>query len=133
MKLTKYSKDKILNTFAAYTVPKDYADPIMNYLVYGFSPGSFFTAILANDYSAAMAHSHPANSIPSLKDLNSWVVNNLPRGEMWGSYQAVDSWFKLTTEQRRAKLEELQLIYTEIQEVELILTDAPTKTPMFFD
>jgi hypothetical protein len=49
MNLTAHSRNRILKTFELWRVPKDFADPMYNYLVHGYEPGSFFTAVLAND------------------------------------------------------------------------------------
>ena len=46
MNLTYHSKNKLMQTFATWDVPKDFAEPFYNYLVYGFSPGSCFSAML---------------------------------------------------------------------------------------
>ena len=51
MKLTKYSHNRLYETFAKWQVPKDFAEPMANYLVYGYSPGGCFTSVLANDFS----------------------------------------------------------------------------------
>ena len=66
MNLTNLSKYKLYNSLKNYSVSKDYADPIYNYLVHGFNPGSFFTALLANDFMGAVSRSHPGNTIPAL-------------------------------------------------------------------
>lgn len=127
MEIGKYSLNKLRATFSTYTVAKDYADPIINYLIYGFSPGGFFSAVLANDFSGAISHSHPANTIPALKDLNTWILNHMVPGVMWGSYDNVNSWLAKTTDQRRAILVECNLIFTPEQETFLILKDAPMR------
>lgn len=129
MKLSKHSKNKLLGTFAQYEVPKEYADPIFNYLVHGFHPGSFWNAVIANDFMGAMARSHPANSIPALKKVESWVMNHLINGTTHGSYEVVDAWLKKTPAERREVLEALGLVYSEQSEIVMILKDVPTHEP----
>jgi hypothetical protein len=126
MKLTDYSKNKLMKSLAEYSVPKDYADPIYNYLVHGFHAGSFWNAVLANDFMGAIARSHPANTITGLKVTVSWIFNTLSNGVTHGSYDAVDAWLKMSSEDRRIILQELGLIYTAEEEFTMTLSSAPT-------
>jgi hypothetical protein len=130
--LTNLSKYKLYNSFKSYNVDKDYADPIYNYLVHGYNPGSFFTSLLANDFMGAVSRSHPGNTIPALKYLVTWIVNELPIGVTHGSYEIVDAWTKLSTEERRVVLEQRRLIYTEKDEVIKILKGVKAVEPVFW-
>jgi hypothetical protein len=132
MNLTNLSKYKLYNSLKNYSVSKDYADPIYNYLVHGLNPGSFFTALLANDFMGAVSRSHPGNTIPALKNLVTWIVNELPIGVTHGSYEIVDAWTKLSTEERRVVLEQRRLIYTEKDEVIKILKGVKAVEPVFW-
>lgn len=131
MKLSEHSKNRLMNTFADWKVPKDYADPMYNYLVHGFEPGSFFTAVLANDFCGAVQRSHPANTIEALKHLVGWMRDNVPVKAM-GSYQAVKDWTSLDQEQRRATLEWRGLIYSVEDEMMLVLQGERTVEPMLW-
>lgn len=124
MKLTVYSQNRIRKTFIDWDVPKDFADPMYNYLVYGFPPGSCFTAVLANDFYTAICSSHPANTVNAFKSLAGWIRDALPI-ESYGSYLAVEHWLKLAEEDRRRVLENHQLVYTEKEEVLMILKSEP--------
>lgn len=115
MKLAECSKDKFYASFEHWSVDMDFAEPIFNYLVYGYSPGSFFTSVLANDYHAAIGRSHPSNTIPALKALSGWMVNCMPR-EAFGSYDAVNFWCNTTPAYRRKVLEAGNLIYKAREE-----------------
>ena len=115
MKLAAVSEEKLLLTFRAWNVDKEYAEPMYNYLVHGFSPGSFFTSVLANDFTDAVARSHPGNTITALKKLVGWIRDYVPR-EAWGSYERVDAWLKATEEHRRQMLEAKDLVYTPVME-----------------
>lgn len=121
MKLSKHSRARINQTFKHWDVDKDFSDPIYNYLVFGYSPGSFFTCVLANDYHRAILRSHPANTIPALKKLSGWILDVMPK-ESFGTYAAIDKWLVLSTKERRRVLEEHRLIYTEEEEMILILS-----------
>jgi len=125
MNLTKYGKYKLQNKLALYKVDKDFADPIYNYLVHGYNPGSFFTSVLANDFMDAISRSHPSNTILALKNLVCFIVNEMPHGITHGSYEVVDAWTKLSTEERRKVLEECRLIFTEKEEIIKVLKDEP--------
>lgn len=123
MNLTEHSRNRILATFAQWRVDQDFADPIYNYLVHGFNPGSFFTSVLANDFVGAMSRSHPANTVQAMKSLVGWIQNYMPAGA-WGSRDAVKSWAALDESFRRQILEEHNLIYSEREETWKVLNHA---------
>ena len=131
MKLTNYSRNLLLETFRKWDVPKDFADPMYNYLVHGYSPGGFFTSVLANDFHSAIARSHPSNTINACKSLGGWILDCAPR-ESHGSYDAVSDWCYLKPEARRKILEEYGLIYTEEQEVWMALEGKSTAEPVLY-
>jgi hypothetical protein len=131
MNLTNYSRNLLLGTFSKWDVPKDFADPMYNYLVHGFSPGGFFTSVLANDFHGAIARSHPANTIEALKQLGGWILDCVPR-EAHGSYDAVSNWCYLPPNRRRQILEEYRLVYTEEKEVWMALQSQPTTEPVLY-
>lgn len=132
MDISKYSKNHIMRGAADWEVPRDYFDPIYNYLIHGFEPGSFFTAVLANDFYRAIHHSHPANTIPALKCLTGWIQSTRGHGIFWGSTEVVQNWLKMSSEERREKLELLNLVYPEKDEVVMILKDQRTVEPMLW-
>jgi hypothetical protein len=132
MKLTKYSSNRLLNTFALWDVSKEYAECLMNYLVHGFHPGSFWYYVLVNDFNRAIMSSHPGNTIPALKNVVGWMNDYRLRGapgRVWGSQEIVEEWLELSSQERRTTLEALGLIYTEKEEMILILRDEPTHEP----
>jgi hypothetical protein len=129
MKITAHSRNKLMESARLWSVPQEYFDPISNYLVHGFEPGSFYTALLANDFFGAMRSSHPGNSVPELKHLTSWIESSIPF-EAFGSYQKVTDWLRLTADQRRALLVKRGLVYTEEEEVMLVLQGARTYEPI---
>lgn len=131
MKLGEHSRNRLLKTFADWKVPGDFADPMYNYLVYGYEPGSFFTAVLANDFCSAVQRSHPANTIEALKHLVGWMQDTVPV-KAQGSYQAVKDWSSLDKEQRRAALEYRGLIYSAEDEMMLVLQGERTQEPILW-
>jgi Txe/YoeB family toxin of Txe-Axe toxin-antitoxin module len=126
MKLSEHSQARICQTFKHWSVDSDFSDPIYNYLVFGFSPGSCFTSVLANDFFRAVQRSHPANTITAFKNLSGWILDTMPK-QAFGTYAAVEQWLELTAEERRKVLEEHRLIYTQEEEMILILSGKPTE------
>jgi hypothetical protein len=131
MNLTVYSKNKLMQTFADWEVPRKYAESMYNYLVWGFRPGSCFDSILANDFAGAISRSHPGNTIEAFKALVGWIDHTVPK-EAWGSYNAVYAWCRITPEQRRIILEQHNLIYTSKDEIVMILKEEPTDEPILY-
>ena len=129
MDFSRYSKARIMQGAVDWEVPKTYFEPIYNYMVYGYEPGSFFTAVLCNDFFRAIQSSHPANNIQSLKALTGWIQSTMGRGIFWGSEEVVQNWLKLTEEERRKKLELLRLVIPEKDEIVMILKGEPCHEP----
>jgi hypothetical protein len=126
MQLSEYSKNRLKATFSKWEVDRDYSEPMFSYLVYGFEPGSFFTAVLANDFTGAISHSHPSNTIPALKRLVGWMNDCMP-SDAYGSYTAVEEWCKMDEEDRRHSLVQHQLIYAPKEEIWKILKSDPVQ------
>ena len=131
MNLTANSKNKLMQTLAKWDVPKDFAEPMYNYLVYGYSPGSCFTAVLANDFARAIMNSHPSNTVNSFKSLAGWIYDSVPK-EAHGSYKAVSEWCYLKPNQRRIILEQTGSIYSKEEEVMLVLKDEHIAEPLLY-
>ena len=122
MNITVYSRNRLYETFSNWGVPHDFADPMANYLVYGYQPGSFFTYVLADNFTKAILSSHPGNTMEALKNLAGWMRDTLPE-ETWGNYDKVDAWCDMPWTMRRSILEKHGLVYTEKEEVWMALKD----------
>jgi len=120
MNITHFSRERLYKTFQEWEVPHDFADPMANYLVYGYEPGSCFGAVLANDFVGAMRSSHPSNTVTAFKALAGWIHSHVPP-QAYGSYNRVQAWCELDTEERRGILEHNRLIYTAKEETWLAL------------
>jgi hypothetical protein len=131
MKLTVHSRNRLLETFQKWNVPKEFADPMYNYLVYGYSPGSCFTAVLANDFHDAISRSHPANTVEAFKLLSGWIQDCMPR-EAHGSYDVVADWLTYDSDVRRSILENKMLVYKTEQEVWMTLQNVSTTEPTLY-
>ena len=127
-----YSKVKMMGGAADWNISRDYFDPIYNYLIYGYSPGSFFTALLCNDFFHAIGKSHPSNSISSLKNLTGWIRSLRGHNIFWGNIDVVNSWLKLSDQQRREALEKLNIIYSEKDEVVMALQNHPIREVVLY-
>ena len=131
MNLTKFSRDRMMVTASRWTVPRDYFDPLYNYLVHGFEPGSFWSAVLANDFMQAVQHSHPANTIDALKNTVGWIQDSFPI-EAYGNYHMVKGWLKLEPIDRRMILESTDMIYSEQEEIMMALQGKKSYEPMMW-
>jgi hypothetical protein len=131
MNITVYSRNRLYETFSKWDVPRDFADPMANYLIYGYDPGGFFTALLANDFFAAIQRSHVGNNIESLKCLVGWINDCMPP-EAYSSYDRVSEWRHLHEHSRRAILEKYELVYTEQEEIMLTLRSESTDEPVLY-
>ena len=128
MKLSEHSQNRLLQSFDLWEVPQEYSRPMYDYLVNGWDPGSFYTAVLANDFMSAVTRSHPSNRIAELKGLASWISNTMPAAA-WGSYDRVQTWLNMSDEDRRTVLEQAQLIYNTKTEMWLVLKNEHTSNP----
>ena len=128
MKLSEHSRNRLLHSFDLWNVPQEYSQHVYDYLVNGFDPGSFYTAVLANDFMSAVIRSHPNNQIDALKGLAGWIYNTMPN-TAWGSYDRVRTWLKMSDQDRRTVLEQAELIYTTREEMWLILKNEETVNP----
>lgn len=131
MKLSANSRNRLMETFKTWDVPKDFADPMYNYLVHGYNPGSCFTSVLANDFAGAIQRSHPANTIEAFKALTGWINDTVP-AEAYGSYKEVSDWCYLTNDARREILEGLSLVYSVEDEAIMILSGTVIDEPVLY-
>jgi len=131
MNITVYSNNRLRHTAQRWEVPQDFANPMLNYLVYGYEPGSCFTAVLANDFAGAIGSSHPSNTIEAFKALTGWINEYFPV-DAYGSYEAVKHWISMGPEFRRGALERRGLIYTEQEEIIMTLKNEPNREPVLY-
>ena len=128
MILSEHSQNRLLHTFSLWDVQQEYRGHVYGYLVQGWPPGSFYTAVFANDFAGAMAHSHPSNRIDTLKCLSGWIQSHMPE-QARGSYDRVNNWLGMSDDDRRTALEQAKLIYNTKTEVWLILKNEHTSDP----
>ena len=83
-------------------------EAIFGYLVYGWEPGGFLTAVMANDLYRAATVSDIAN-VDNLAYVAKFVVYALPQA-CYGNYDQIKNWLRLTDEEREAMLVALDLL-----------------------
>jgi len=123
MNLSKYSKLKFFGELNQWYVDADNMHQLYNYLVHGFSPGSFHEALFSNDATAALSRSHPANNLQNLIHLASYLRSSYLWGRAFGSYEVVGAWLRMSEEQRRAILIDAGMANSEAQDIDLALRD----------
>ena len=131
MQVTDHSRRRLMLSATRWSVCREYFDPLYNYLVHGFEPGSFWSAVLANDFMRAVQCSHPSNDLPALKHVAGWIQDSFPQSS-YGDPDTVILWCGLEPVQRRRILEQHNLIYSEQDEVMMILRSEPAHEPMLY-
>jgi hypothetical protein len=131
MNITKFSRDRMMLSASHWTVPREYFDPLFNYLVHGYEPGSFWSAVLANDFMRAVQSSHPGNTIEALKNTVGWIQDAFPR-ESYGDRMIVRQWTQMSGLDRRLCLEAAHMIYTEQQEIMKGLKGERSQEPFLY-
>ena len=131
MNITKFSRNRMMESATRWTVPREYFDPLYNHLVHAYPPGSFWSAVLANDFMRAVQCSHPGNTIEALKHTVGWIQDSFPE-QSYGSVHRVQTWQDLTSHERRIILESANLIYTEQQEIMMALQGQQSHKPILY-
>lgn len=88
---------------------------LANYVVYGFHPGGFMTAVIANDlYRAACAADHQNKE--NLAHIAEWVFWSMDKNsdvrQAYGSYDAVKKWCSSDNTVRLKLQQDLEKSYT---------------------
>lgn len=91
-------------------VHEDCRDAIFNYLVYGYSPGGFLTAVLTNDLYRAATVADIEN-VNRLAHVVRFVVNALPC-ICYGNDEIMKAWMKRSDQEREQILIDARLLPT---------------------
>lgn len=75
-----------------YRIPDSTYETIVNYVVRGWRPGDFLTAVLSNRLMDAMARADENNQT-ALKDICGFIYNQIPAW-CWGSSEEVVAWIE---------------------------------------
>ena len=74
-------------------IPEHMRQPVLDYLLRGFGPGSFLFAVLSNDFKGAVARADHIN-IEKLVDWANFITWAIP-SKAHGSPEAVVEWMRL--------------------------------------
>ena len=99
----------------------DCQEAIFNYLVYGWEPGGFLTAVMANDLLRAATVADVEN-VKRLAHVARFVVYALPQAS-YGSYDQVKTWLQLTDQEREEILVAAQLLPDTFELIRLMSED----------
>lgn len=87
-------------TAVEHNVPTHTLETLSNYIIHGYEPGGFVTAMLAMDMERAITTADMVNK-QRIWHIGYYIMNWVPEGA-WGSYAAVDAWCK-NLDDRRTK------------------------------
>lgn len=103
---------KFYATFEHYDgMTDDWQEEIVNYIVYGYPPGSFHVALFENNLADAACKSHPMNQWSMIISFMKWLLHYAPHNS-WGSKEKVDAWLALSADERRKKCEDARILAT---------------------
>lgn len=86
--------------FTGYGVPDHTQMALEGYVIDGYQPGGFLTAVLANDLFGAIGRADYMNKA-ALADICGWIYSRAP-SDCWGNYEIVKEYLA----QKRKELEE---------------------------
>ena len=102
-------------------ITMDCQEAIFGYLVYGWEPGGFLTAVMANDLYRAATVADIAN-VDHLAYVAKFVVYALPQAS-YGNYYQVKTWLRLTDQAREEILVAARLLPDTFELIWLIAED----------
>ena len=91
-------------------IPKHTQESLENYLINGYHPGGFVTAVLTNDLYGAVARADYVNKA-NIMAITDWVINYAP-SRAWGSQSAVNMWIDNVDQVRTRYAEQVKKEYT---------------------
>jgi hypothetical protein len=97
-KLMDFDLDQ--DRFMMMQFSEDFKGSMERYLLNGYAPGGFATAMLAGDLERAL-YSADTHNRRVFWAIAMWVRERAPEGS-WGSYEAVDAWCRDTDGRRSA-------------------------------
>jgi hypothetical protein len=84
--------------FDHHQIPNHTRETLVNYLIKGWEPGGFVTAMLAMDMERAVYAADVVNG-PNMQQIARWIIEYCPR-ESWGSYEQVTNWLNDINDRR---------------------------------
>lgn len=102
---------KFYKSYYDFEVSDEWIEILHGYIVHGLPPGSFFTAMLSNNFVEMACRSHPSNSWSEMMQVGKWLLNIAPRSS-WGSIEKVNTWLALGADERVKICENAGLVAT---------------------
>lgn len=102
---------KFAKSFEARAINYDWQGIIARYIYYGYHPGSFFEALLQNNFIFAAVTSASRNDWNEVQEFGIWLSECAPP-ECYGSIENVKKWIAMSDDQRREYSESVGLIDT---------------------
>jgi hypothetical protein len=96
-------KDAIDSTLMAMMFLSHTRQAIENYIIDGYQPGGFLTAVFANDLFGAMGSADHLNKF-AMAEICGWIYNEAPR-DCWGNYQVVKDYLDMKRKELEEKME----------------------------
>ena len=100
---------KFYKTFEHSELTDEWRDELANYVVRGYPPGSFHTAMLENNLLEAACRTHPMNQWKNIVAFMKWLMFFAP-GVCWGSKDKVKAWLTLSADERRKICEDAGIL-----------------------
>lgn len=110
-------------------VHEDCRDAIFNYLVYGYEPGGFLTAVLCNDLYRAATVCDFENA-KRLTEVARFVIQALP-GACYGNREIMAEWMAKTNEEREQILIKGKLLPDTFELIKFVSAEGPLTDPVF--
>lgn len=121
MAVSKLNFNKLHLAMRHWQIHLESRNTLVNYLIHGLEPGSFYRALLCNNAFDMMNSIHPATNISEIKAIVGFFSNTNLSGLAYGDNKSYNFWINLTTEQRIQILISARLIYSEKEEVAALL------------
>ena len=111
--LVKRGEEGFWDTFTHYRISEEWQHELYNFIILGYHPGSFHTAIFSNASIMDVAcKSHPSNDWQAITGTAHWLMHVAPANS-WGSREKVAAWIDLSQDERRKICEEKRFVLTE--------------------
>lgn len=78
--------------FTGYSIPPHTREALTNYIVNGWEPGSFLTAVLTNDLFGAVGRADYENRL-ALMEICRWIYCEAP-SNCWGDREVMQNYLK---------------------------------------
>ncbi len=98
--------NEILLSLGMTRIPDNLHDGIMRYIAHGIQPGSFLTAVMANDLTESFARAD-MHSRATLFFIVEWLYQHCPITAR-GSNEAVRAWIDMHQQRREQQRQESQ-------------------------